>query len=239
MLCVRCSHPLAPRADRCVRCFALNPRDPAQAPAVPWVDSGPAAPVAASIASDPPVAPVAISFADEPAEAAVTEPAPPPSSEQLQRDPVSSDRVPAPAPAARRSTPSMRAKLVAWAFDAAVLLGIACWNAWAAGRICRAHYWLDFVRGAAPALIGMIGLFAIAYSWVFVALGGRTPGMALAGLRVRTLHGDDPTPAEALLRAALSLPSAALGMFGFLLALFDRRGQTLHDKLCRCVIRID
>ena len=25
MQCVRCSHPLPPRADRCLRCFALNP----------------------------------------------------------------------------------------------------------------------------------------------------------------------------------------------------------------------
>ena len=40
-------------------------------------------------------------------------------------------------------------------------------------------------------------------------------------------------------RALLSLPSAFLGFSGFTLALFDARGQTLHDKLCRCVVRID
>lgn len=168
---------------------------------------------------DDDVAPVAVSFESD----AVTEPERRPQASG-PRPQVSSARV---------------ARVVAWLFDAAIVLGVSAWNVYLAGRICRTRYWLDFVRGAAPALIGMIGLFAVAYSWVFVALGGRTPGMALAGLRVRTLQGDEPTPAEALMRAALSLPSAALGMFGFLLALFDRRGQTLHDKLCRCVIRID
>ncbi len=37
MLCVRCSHPLPPRADRCVRCFALN-RLPADALAFSFDD---------------------------------------------------------------------------------------------------------------------------------------------------------------------------------------------------------
>src|ERR1700686_328925 len=32
MLCTRCSHPLKPRADRCVRCFALTPQNGAQPP---------------------------------------------------------------------------------------------------------------------------------------------------------------------------------------------------------------
>src|SRR6267143_1038313 len=31
----------------------------------------------------------------------------------------------------------------------------------------------------------------------------------------------------------------ALALFGFVLALFDLRGQTLHDKLCRCVAVVD
>ncbi len=233
MLCSRCSQPLAPRADRCLRCFALNPQNRSDAVALPWHDSGPAAPVAASIASDPPVAPVAISFADEPAavvaeveveiEEAVTEPEPPPAP---------------PRPRARRQ-PTRGARIAAWAVDVAIVCGFAAGNAYVAGRLCHARYWLDFARSAAPWLAALAGAVAIAYSWVFVALGGRTPGLALAGLRVRTLHGDDPTPAEALGRAALALPSAALGLFGFALALFDARGQTLHDKLCRCVIRID
>jgi len=52
------------------------------------------------------------------------------------------------------------------------------------------------------------------------------------------LHGGSPTPVAALARALLSVVSAA-GLFGFVLALFDRRAQTLHDKLCRCLVIVD
>ena len=239
MLCSRCSHPLSPRADRCLRCFALNPTNRSDAPAVPWHESAPSLPVTASIASDPPVAPVAVSFADEPVavvaevdvemEEPVTEPEP-------AAPPVS----PAPPPRPRTpSRPSRGARLAGWGLDAALVCGIAAGNVYVAGRMCRTAYWLDFVREAAPLLLALVAVVALAYSFVFVALSGRTPGMALTGQRLRTLHGDDPTPAEALGRAALSLPSAALGLFGFVLALFDARGQTLHDKLSRCVVRID
>ena len=68
-----------------------------------------------------------------------------------------------------------------------------------------------------------------------LALGASTPGLALAGLRLRTLHGTAPGPQLAFARALLCLVSA-VGLFGFLLALFDVRSQTLHDKLCGCVL---
>jgi uncharacterized RDD family membrane protein YckC len=74
-------------------------------------------------------------------------------------------------------------------------------------------------------------MLALAYSWLFATLGGRTPGMALAGLRLQSVRGGAPTPAVAFARAAWAIPSAALGLVGFAFALFDRRGQTLHDKL--------
>jgi len=127
----------------------------------------------------------------------------------------------------------------AWLIDAFLLSSLCTGFVYVAGRACRVTYWVDFIRDTLPLLAAFLGLLAVAYSFVFVTLSGRTPGMALSGLRLRTLHGDDPTPLEALIRAILSLPSAALGLFGFTLALFDARGQTLHDKLCRCVVRID
>jgi uncharacterized RDD family membrane protein YckC len=43
-------------------------------------------------------------------------------------------------------------------------------------------------------------------------------------------------PVQALWRALFALPSAALCLFGFVLALFDARGQTLHDKLSRSLV---
>ena len=127
----------------------------------------------------------------------------------------------------------------AWLIDAVLLSSLCAGFVYLAGRACRVTYWVDFIRDTLPLLTALAGLVAVSYSFVFVALSGRTPGMALAGVRLYTLRGDDPTPAQAFLRALLSLPSAFLGFFGFTLALFDARGQTLHDKLCRCVVRID
>jgi uncharacterized RDD family membrane protein YckC len=92
----------------------------------------------------------------------------------------------------------------------------------------------------APALwLGTGAVLALAWSWIFVALWGRTPGMALTGQRLRTLDGTAPGPLTAFLRAVLSLFSASLGLSGFVLALFDSRRQTLHDKLCRCLAVVD
>jgi uncharacterized RDD family membrane protein YckC len=102
-----------------------------------------------------------------------------------------------------------------------------------------ADYGLDLLlRGPRlPALWGTVcALLAVAYSWLFTALGGRTPGLALAGLRVESQRGGTLTVREALARAALAVPSAALGLAGFALALVDPRGQTLHDKLCGAVV---
>ena len=175
---------------------------------------------------DDEVAPVAVSFDSDPAAGAVTDPAAPPARKSdhrshSQRQNVISDHI---------------GIAGAWAVDGAVLVALVAGQLWAAGSICNVRYWLDFVRDILPLAAALAAATALAYSFVFVALGARTPGMALAGLRVQTLHGGDPTFGEALARAALSLPSAALGLFGFVLALFDGRGQTLHDKLCRCVL---
>ena len=103
-------------------------------------------------------------------------------------------------------------------------------------RFLEIRYYLEAFLSQAPFWLGFAACLALAYSWIFVALGGRTPGMAFTGQSLRRLGGDPLTPGEALLRALFSLPSAALGLFGFVLALFDSRGQTLHDKLCRCVV---
>ncbi len=161
---------------------------------------------------DDEVAPVAVSFSSDPEP--VTEPAPP------RREPA----------------PREGHIGVAWAADFVFLLALVAAQVFAAGRICGVHYWVDFVRDISPLLAAQAAATALTYSFVFVALDARTPGMKLAGLRVRSLHGGEPTFGEALARALLSLPSAALGLFGFVLALFDKRGQTLHDKLCRCVL---
>lgn len=230
MLCVRCSHTLPTRADRCVRCFALNPENrPAPVPRA-LHDSGPAAPVEVSIASDPPMAPVAICFDDE------RTPAPQPSATVAEpaRAPVF---IPLPPKATRRVPTTSR--LLAWSLDAALIGATAAACIAASLRVSHVRYPLDFLRDTAPLFCALVVVISVAYSALLTALCGRTPGMALAGHHLRTLQGRAPTVPEALLRTVLSLPSAALGLFGFALALFDRRGQTLHDKLCRCVTVVD
>src|SRR5262252_6404583 len=71
MLCVRCSHPLSPRADRCLRCFALNPQNVSSDPAprvAMSIESDPPARPALNIASDPPALVEVLSVASEPPE---------------------------------------------------------------------------------------------------------------------------------------------------------------------------
>src|SRR6266478_3235362 len=54
---------------------------------------------------------------------------------------------------------------------------------------------------------------ALAWSWVFVSLWGRTPGMAFTGQRLRTLEGQPLGPIVAFARALLAVFSGALGLF--------------------------
>jgi len=148
------------------------------------------------------------------------------------------DTIPEPRPPAsrrpKRAGPSRR--LAAFAVDAALLALII--SAHAALALWSTPYPFDTLRAQRWLFLSLAAVLAMAYSWFFVMLAGRTPGMALAGLRLQTLQGSSPNPSEAFARALLCLPSA-VGLFGFALSLFDARGQTLHDKLCRCVAIID
>jgi uncharacterized RDD family membrane protein YckC len=73
-------------------------------------------------------------------------------------------------------------------------------------------------------------VLALVYTTYFGILG-RTPGRMLAGLRLVDRTGFPPSPGRAAFRAVVSLFSFGFFLGGFWLALFDRRGQTLHDKL--------
>src|SRR5437764_12210050 len=181
MVCRRCRTPLPPYAERCVRCGA-----PATART---------AGSAASIASDPPP-PVTIEFGEE------------------SDAPV----VPARAPAAvgRSTAPAISSQLFAWSIDLFILLGCAGLHLIVAkmllgtkrfaGASASADYWLDLLlRGSHLPLLwaAVAALLAVAYSWLFAVLGGRTPGLALAGLRLESVRGGTLAVDEALIRAAL------------------------------------
>jgi uncharacterized RDD family membrane protein YckC len=87
------------------------------------------------------------------------------------------------------------------------------------------------VSVAAPAL-GVVGVVAFVYTTLFAFLWrGRTPGRRLLGIFLVDSSGQAPRAGRALVRAVLSLASFGLFLSGFWLALFDRKGQTLHDKL--------
>jgi uncharacterized RDD family membrane protein YckC len=78
----------------------------------------------------------------------------------------------------------------------------------------------------------LAALLAVVYSAIFAILwNGRTPGRLVSGIRLVDRRGLPPTPIRATIRGILSIFSFAFFLGGFWLALFDRRGQTLHDKL--------
>ncbi|WP_347402507.1 RDD family protein [Corallococcus macrosporus] len=83
-------------------------------------------------------------------------------------------------------------------------------------------------------LPGMVLMLVLATVYCAVAAflwNGRTLGRLLLGLRLVDTHGMAPTPGRAIFRAVLAGLSFVLFLGGFWMALFDRRGQTLHDKL--------
>ncbi|HWE23611.1 MAG TPA: RDD family protein [Myxococcales bacterium] len=215
MVCRRCSNPLPPYAERCGRCGAsAAPRSAGSA---------------ASIASDPPPPSTTIEFDDEETVAAPAAPL--------------GARAAAIAPRSR--APAISAQLFAWSVDLFIVAGCAGLHLivarvlLGAQRGASADYWLDLLlRGPRLPLLwaAVAATLAVAYSWIFAVLGGRTPGLALAGLRLQSVRGGSLRIDEALIRAALAIPSAALGLAGFALALLDPRGQTLHDKLCGTIV---
>ena len=92
-------------------------------------------------------------------------------------------------------------------------------------------------------LIGAALAFGLAvlYTLLFTfALKGRTPGRLIAGIRLVTKKGEAPGIFRALFRTAFAVLSFATCCAGFWLALFDRKAQTLHDKLTGTfVVRLD
>ena len=101
------------------------------------------------------------------------------------------------------------------------------------GVMARVHQ-LSSVLAPCVALALVLGL---AYTAAFALLwNGRTPGRRLLGIRLVDRTGLAPTPGRAITRAALSVLSFVPFLAGFWLALFDRRGQTLHDKLTQTFV---
>jgi uncharacterized RDD family membrane protein YckC len=179
-------------------------------------DSGPAAPVEISI-SEVPVAPVTLSFDSGP---------------QLREPGARAIRRPARASRTRR--------LAGWALDLVLVGSLFAAHVVLAVRVAGVPWRGPGLVLAEPWLwLFLFGGLALAWSWTSVALCGRTPGMALTRQRLCMLEGGSPTAVLAFVRALLAVVCAAPALFGFVLALFDTRGQTLHDKLCGCLAIVD
>jgi len=90
----------------------------------------------------------------------------------------------------------------------------------------------DLARAVVPVLVVLLPAVLAAYSWVFWALAGRTPGMTLLGVRVVRVDGGQVSWPAALIRAVV----LAFFPVGALWLLVDRRAQGVHDKLARTTV---
>jgi len=134
---------------------------------------------------------------------------------------------------------SLLRRLLAWTVDLSII-GLTAGFFLSGAILVIAPKGLSVMRGllaiALPAVL-LGGVLSFVYTTIFAFLfKGKTPGRRLAGIRLVDSTGSVPGPGRALLRASLSLVSFGLFLSGFWLGLFDRRGQTLHDKLARTFV---
>jgi hypothetical protein len=146
-----------------------------------------------------------------------------------------------PAPVKRSGTRPSRGRQVAgWAADLGLLATLAAAHVGLAAELAGPGHPATEVLLAAPAhWAALFAALAVASSWLTVALFARTPGMALTSQRLRRTQGGSVDTLVAFCRAALAVVSGALGLFGFAVALFDRSGRTLHDRICGCTCVVD
>ena len=92
-------------------------------------------------------------------------------------------------------------------------------------------------RGAGITALVFLVLIGLAYQALFLTLAGVTPGMAYAGIRLRTFEGRRPSRMQ-LYERLMALPLSVLPMgLGVLWAVFDESGLSWHDRLSRTYLR--
>jgi uncharacterized RDD family membrane protein YckC len=141
---------------------------------------------------------------------------------------------------------SLWRRLLSFAIDTAAIVGVAALYITLASSIAGVKKvssqglttldsiaaWMHALKSVL--LPGAVLLLVLATVYCAVAAflwNGRTLGRLLLGLRLVDTHGVAPAPTRAIVRAVLSVLSFGLFLGGFWMALFDKRGQTLHDKL--------
>jgi uncharacterized RDD family membrane protein YckC len=125
-------------------------------------------------------------------------------------------------------------RTIAYVLDAFVVAALFSATTAAAGMIAsvmgaQAHRLAQAIASAY--LVLLPGVLAV-YCMLFWALAGRTPGMAVLGLRVVGIRRGAVSWPAALVRAVV----LAYLPIGAAWALVDRRSQGLHDKLARTAV---
>lgn len=165
---------------------------------------------------------------------------------------------PAPAPVARKAPAaqpdelevharpaSLWRRLLALTIDTSAIAGVAALYLMLASSVAGVKTPQTGLSGLDAFVVQLRALESVLVPGVFLVLvlslvyctmsaflwNGRTLGRRLLGLRLVDTHGLAPAPGRAVIRALLAGLSFGLFLAGFWMALFDRRGQTLHDKL--------
>jgi uncharacterized RDD family membrane protein YckC len=140
---------------------------------------------------------------------------------------------------------SLWRRLLSFAIDAGAIAGVASLYLLLASSVVGVEAPQQGLAGAealaaqarafqsilVPGLV-LVLVLALVYCAIAAFLwNGRTLGRRVLGLRLVDTHGLSPAPGRAVVRALLATLSFGLFLAGFWMALFDRRGQTLHDKL--------
>ncbi len=86
-----------------------------------------------------------------------------------------------------------------------------------------------------PELIFALGLLSAGYEFVF-GIRGVTPGGRVLRLRIARIDGTEPGVRRSLTRASAASLSEFFLFSGALLAFFDRRRQTVYDKLAGTIV---
>jgi uncharacterized RDD family membrane protein YckC len=166
---------------------------------------------------------------------------------------VSAARTPSAPPKSAQGTHEVHARpaqlwrrLLSFTVDSAAIVGVALIYILLASSIAGVKspssqgltaldsiaVWMHALKSVLLPGVFLLLVLATAYCAVAAFLwNGRTLGRLLLGLRLVDTHGLAPEPSRAIVRALLSVLSFGLFLGGFWMALFDRHGQTLHDKL--------
>ncbi|MBU1054993.1 MAG: RDD family protein [Proteobacteria bacterium] len=82
----------------------------------------------------------------------------------------------------------------------------------------------------------LLVLFSVAYNTWFIGKYAATPGKMACGLKVITSDNEKVTYTRALGRYFAEMLSWAILLIGYLMAAFDSKKRSLHDRMCNTLV---